>query len=355
MKILDCEGNFGCLSSGFENFSQNEVVEAIKIAKDAEYGYNSIHKSWIPRIKRTFNDVNADLKVDLAIFRPDIGENIARKGAKNFKFNDFQASLDFLADILPKFAIFQTEVDAIPFMNVADDYAKDGFGQVSKDTVVDQLQKMGYKAHLLVLDEADFGVPIHRDFAFYIAAPKDFTLQQPKPLYTATGRHGRKKYVTVRGAISDLGNLGEYVSYSSDAKNIFQMKMRNPNGKVTHNFMRFKLKSRARKLIPTIQQGSNNETKIPNSRSKGYNRAKWDDIYRCSSPNFYLATDKLGDSIHPIANRPFTIREGCRLHGLPDKLTFDLKTPQKSIAAMIHKSASPAIGELLAILLGAIR
>ena len=354
MKILDCEGNFGCLSSGFEHFSQNEVVEAIKIAKDGEYGYNSIHKSWLPRTKRTFSDINGDLKVDLAIFRPDIGENIARKGSKNFKINDFQASLDFLAEILPKFAIFQTEVDAIPFLNVADDYTKDGFGQVSKDIVVNRLQQMGYKAYLLVLDEADFGVPIHRDLAFYIAAPSDCRIQQPKVLYTSTGRHGRKKYMTVRGAISDLGNLGEYVSYSSEPKNMFQAKMRNPNGKVTHNFVRFKLKERARKLIPTIQQGSNNETKVPNARSKGYNRAKWDDIYRCSSSNFYLATDKVGDSIHPIANRPFTIREGCRLHGLPDQLTFDLKTPQKSIAMMIHQSASPAIGELLAILLGAI-
>ena len=355
MKILDCEGNFGCLSSGFENFSQNEVVEAIKIAKDGEYGYNSIHKNWIPRVKRSFSDVDSNLKVDLAIFRPEIGENIARKGAKNFSFNDFQASLDFLAEILPKFAIFQTEVDAIPFMNTAEDYVRDGFGQISKDTVVNQLQQMGYKAHLLVLDEADFGIPIHRDLAFYVATPNSYVLGRPKKLYTATGRHNYKKYVTVRGAISDLGNLGEYVNYSSEAKNMFQKKMRNSNGKVTHNFVRFKLKSRARKLIPTIQQGSNNETKVPNSRSKGYNRGKWDDIYRCSSPSFYLATDKIGDSIHPIANRPLTIREGCRLHGLPDKLTFDLKTSQKSIANMIHKSASPAIGELLAILLGSIR
>lgn len=354
MKILDCEGNFGALSSGFEHFYRNEVVEAIKITKNGEYGYNSIHKTWIPRQKMSFSSLDGDLKADLAIFRPDIGENIARKGRKNFKFNDFQATLDFLGDFLPNFAIFQTEVDAIPYLNTADSYTRDGFGQLSKDIVINQLQSMGYKAHLLVLDEADYGLPIHRDFAFYIATPKDYNLGVPKPMYTATGRRGHKKYLTVRDAISDLGNLGEYVNYSSPAENSYQRIMRNENGKVTHNFIRFKLKERARKLIPTIVQGSNNETKKPNSRSKGYNRAKWDDIYRCSSPNFYLATDKIADSLHPIANRPFTIREGCRLHGLPDQLTFDLKTPQKAIATMIHQSVSPAIGELLAITLGMI-
>lgn len=354
MKILDCEGNFGTLSSGFEHFSQNEVVEAIKIAKEAEYGYNSIHKSWLPRQNTTLHNLNPEIDVDLAIFRPDVGENLARQGHKNFKIDDFQHSLEFLVDIFPKFAIFQTEIEAIPHLNCNLNYVRDGFGQLSKDIVIYQLQQMGYNAYLFVLDEADYGVPLHRSFAFYIATPKDFVLKRPKQLYTSTGRRGYKKYVTVRDAISDLGNLGEYVSYSSPAKNMFQRAMRNENGKVTHNFMRVKLKERARKLIPTIVQGSNNETKIPNSRSKGYNRAKWDDIYRCSSDKFYLATDKVADSIHPIANRPFTIREGCRLHGLPDRLTFDLKTPQKKIAAMIHKSASPAMGELLSIMLGAI-
>ena len=355
MKILDCEGNFGAISSGFEHFSQNEVVEAIKIAKEAEYGYNSIHKSWLPRKNKTLNSLDSDLDVDLAIFNPDVGENFAKKGRKNFRFDDFQASLNFINDLFPPFAIFQTEVESIPLLNISDNYVRDGFGQLSKDIVIDQLQQMGYDAYLFVFDEADYGIPIHRSFAFYVAAPKGWKLSRPKALYTSSGRRGYKKYLTVSDAISDLGNLGEYVSYSSPAKNMFQKMMRNDNGKVTHNFVRFKLKSRARKLIPTIQQGSNNETKIPKSRSKGYNRAKWDDIYRCSSPTFYLVTDKVGDGIHPIANRPFTIREGCRLHGLPDRLSFDLKTPQKKIATMIHESCSPAMGELLAIVLGAIK
>ena len=66
---------------------------------------------------------------------------------------------------------------------------------------------------------------------------------------------------------------------------------------------------------------------------------------------FYLVSSKLGDSIHPIEDRPFSIREGCRIHGLPDRLSFDLKTPRKVLGRMIHSSVAPAIGEILALAL----
>ena len=67
--------------------------------------------------------------------------------------------------------------------------------------------------------------------------------------------------------------------------------------------------------------------------------------------HFYLASSKKY-SIHPKFDRPLTIREGCRILGLPDKLSFDLKTSKKSIARMLYKSVSPFIGEILALSLG---
>ena len=164
MKILDYNTGFGSLSSGFEHFSQNEVVEAVKIAQSEEYGYNSCHKTWFPRRIRTLDGIEDDFDFDLGIFKPEIGGKIARKSFKNFSSYDFEQCLAFLERTMPKFAIFQTEVEAISLLNTADSYVKDGFGQKSKDIVIKSLQNMGYDAYLMVLDEADYGIPIHREY-----------------------------------------------------------------------------------------------------------------------------------------------------------------------------------------------
>ena len=353
MRILDYSPNFGTLSAGFENFSGVEVTDVVKLAKDAEYGYNSIHKQWALASFSPILTYEPEKNIDLAIFNPDFGENVGRKGASNFFFYDFQDCLDWLSDKMPKFAIFQTEPEAIKYINTAPEYVRDGFGQLSKDKIVYNLQQMGFKAYLLVLDEAEYGIPLHRKFAFYIATPEDFDLRVPRGLFTATGKGRYNKYRTVSDAIGDLvDHTGEWVEYGSDAQNSYQKRLRNEkSGRITWHLLS-NMRETTKQKISSIQQGSNNDTKIAKSRTKGYNRAKWDDICRCMDVRFYLASSKQGDSIHPIKDRPFTIREGCRIHGLPDQLSFDLKTPRKNIAKMIHNSPAPAIGELLALSLG---
>lgn len=352
MKILEYRPNFGTFSAGFETFSKNEVIEVIKLTKDANYGYNRLHKQWfLPSIASiaTFQSENT---VDLAIFNPEFGENVARKGSSNFFFYDFQNCLDFLTNNKPKFAIFQTEVDVIPLLNTADDYVRDGFGQLSKDKLIIKLNNIGYKAYLVVLDEADYGIPLHRSFAFYVATPKNFDLHIPKPFFTATGKGNYNKYRTVADAIGDLGAMGDWVEYKTEPQNVFQRSLRNSDVlKVTWHHPP-NIKSSSKKKIASIKQGSNNNTFVAKARSKGYNRAKWDSICRCMDENFYLSSSKLGDSIHPIENRPFSIREGCRIHGLPDKLSFELKTPRKNLAKMIHNSVSPLIGQIFSVALG---
>lgn len=351
MKILEYRPGFGTLSSGMEKIGKNEVVDAIFIEKDANYGYNSIHKQWFSYALDPIATYKPKESIDLAIFNPIFGEKVSRVGASNFFFYDFQNCLTFLENNKPDFAIFQTEIDIIPHVNTAENYVRDGFGQLSKDKIIDNLQQMDYKAHLLVLDEADFGIPLHRSFAFYIATPKDFELSMPKGLFTATGRGDYRKYRTVEDAISDLGKYGDWVEYISDAQNDYQRSLRNTKeGKVTWNHLP-KIKSNAKKKIASIKQGSNNSTPKPSARSKGYNRAKWGAVCRCMDEKFYLSSSKGGDSIHPKENRPFTIREGCRIHGLPDKLSFDLRVKRAAVAKLIHNSVSPIIGEMFGELL----
>lgn len=351
LKILEYQPNFGTFSAGFESFGENEVVDVVKLTKDAFYGYNRIHKQWFSTSMMPISTYQPKENIDLAILNPRFGENIARKGLSNFFFYDFQDCITFLDNNMPKFAIFTTEIDVIPHLNSHKDYVRDGFGQLSKDKLIAKLQNLGYKAHLIVLDEADYGIPLHRSFAFYVATPTDFELQFPKPLFTATGRGSYAKYRTVAEAIGDLGKTGEWVRYKSDPKNMYQKCMRNDKVQSVTWHHSQNIKDATKKKIAKVKQGSNNETSIAKSRSKGYNRAKWGAVCRCMDDRFYLASSKMGDSLHPIEDRPFTIREGCRLHGLPDNLSFDLKTPKKALAAMIHNSVAPAIGEIFAMAL----
>lgn len=350
MKILEYRPNFGTLSSGFEKFSKNEVVDVVDLSKDAFYGYNRIHKQFFLTSFRSIATYQPKTEVDLAIFNPEFGENVSRKGVKNFFFYDFQNCLDFLDNNHPEFAIFQTEVDVVPLVNTAKDYVRDGFGQLSKDRIIYSLKKMGYEAYLVVIDEADYGVPLHRSFAFYVATPLGFNLNIPKVFYNASGRGNFAKFRTVADAIGDLGVMGDWVPYKFAPQNDFQRSLRNEGGKVTWHHPP-KIKDSMKEKISLVKQGSNNETPKASARSKGYNRAKWDSICRCMDTKFYLSSSPNGDSIHPIENRPFSIREGCRIHGLPDKLSFDLKTSKSALGEMIHNSPAPIIGQLLSIAL----
>lgn len=350
-RILDYRPNFGTFSAGFEVFADSEVSEVVQMPKDAYFGYNSIHKQWFLPSMTSISTFEPAKKVNLALFNPNFGENVGKKAKDNFYFYDFQSCLDFLENNLPEFAIFQTELEVVSLLNNATDYVRDGFNQVSKDRLIYKLQDLGYQAYLVVIDEAGYGIPLHRSFAFYIATPIDFELRIPKPLFTATGRGSYSKYRTVAEAIGDLGRMGNWVEYECEAQNSYQKLLRNEGGRVTWHHPP-NIKESSKEKIASIKQGSNNNTKVPKSRSKGYNRAKWNSICRCMDTQFYLVSSRLGDSIHPIANRPFTIREGCRIHGLPDSLSFDLKTPRKSVAKMIHNSVAPAIGTVLGLALG---
>lgn len=349
MNILDYSPNFGTLSAGFESFPKNEVVEVIDLTKDAYYGYNRIHKQWFPTSFQSISTYKPENHIDLAIFNPQFGEKITKKAKNNFFFYDFQACLDFLEQNKPDFAIFQTEVDVIPLVNNAIEYVRDGFGQLSRDRIIYNLQNMGYKAHLIVIDEADYGIPLHRTFAFYVATPMDFEFSFPKARFTATGRGEYSRYRSVADAIGDLDSMGEWVEYACRPQNSYQKSLRNKDVEMVTWHHTPKIREKTKQKITSIKQGSNNDTSVRDSRSHGYNRAKWNTICRSMGDDFYNSSSPTGDSIHPIKDRPFSIREGCRIHGLPDNLSFDLKTSKKSLGKMIHNSVAPAIGEILAL------
>lgn len=352
MNILDYNPNFGTFSSGFEIFSKNEVVDVVKLSGDAVYGYNRIHKQYANPTLEQISTYKPENHIDLAIFRPDFGENIGGRSKSSFYFYDFQACLSFLESNMPEFAIFQTEVGVIPLVNNAPKYVRDGFNQPSKDRIIYLLKEMGYEAYLVVLDEAEYGIPLHRRFAFYVATPNGFDFGMPKSLFTAAGQGGRRRFRTVGDAIGDLKTMGEWAEYSCRPQNQYQRWMREDGVNNVTWHQKPKIQAKTLEKIRAVQPGKGNTANGHGGRSGGYNRARWDRICPAMDHKFYLASSTGGDSIHPIADRPFSIREGCRIHGLPDRLSFDLKTQPKDLAKMIHYSVAPAIGQIFSMALG---
>ena len=351
MKIFDYNPIFGTFSAGFETFRQNEVTEVVKLSKNAEYGYNKIHKQWFLRDLTSLDDFSPQKDVDLAIFNPNFGGKLGRGWKGQFKLNDLESCLQFLKRENPDFAIFTTESTVPELLNHSKYTTRDGFGNVSYDFLIHRLQKMDYDAYLFALDEAEYGIPLHRRFAFYVATPKKHGLHMPKAFFNRSGRGEFKKFRTIADAIGDLGTIGEWVPYATEPQNVYQRNIRRGMEKTTWHFTGRNLKDTQKKTIASIKQGSNAKHTKSVKQTSGYNRPKWTDTPTSIEPNFYLPSSK-GPSIHPTENRPFTFREGMRIHGLPDNLSFDLKTPHKEVAAMIHDSIAPAIGEIFSMALG---
>ena len=76
------------------------------------------------------------------------------------------------------------------------------------------------------------------------------------------------------------------------------------------------------------------------------NRPKYNKISPVLYSDFYLVSSAKA-SIHPVMNRPFTIREGARLFGLPDTYVWNSDLPKKAVANMIYNSISPIFGNVI--------
>ena len=352
MKIFEYNPKLGGLSMGMEVFPQNEVVEVLKLSREAQYSYNNTHKQWFQHLNKTIDNYTTQNSFDLAILHPDIGENITKRGRHNFKTDDLEACFDFLAREKPKFAIIPVNIDGIPYLNTANSYVRDGFGELSKDFIIESLQNMGFKASLLAINMASYGVPINKNIAIYVATPPDHQIRVPRTGFSRFGNSSKRRFISIGEAIGDLGSLSEWSPYKTPALNVFQRNMRRSEGRCTWHFRKRPLTENQEIAIQGVKPGSS-ASKTPSVKPKrGYFRPKWDSVCKNLDEQYYL-TSSLYSSIHPIENRPFTIREGCRLMGLPDTMTFELKYSPAKISKLVVNSISPIIGEIIAIAINA--
>lgn len=187
---------------------------------------------------------------------------------------------------------------------------------------VQLLEKRGYQVLVRVLDVSHFGVP-----------------QRRKRLILSASRVGSARLVsdsgvrnTVRTTIGNLSCPGE-------------------SGDPLHDYSTTKRSERVQAIIKAIPKDGGSRHSLPASmklachqRTSGFNdvygRMKWDDVAPtitsgCCNPS-------KGRFIHPIEDRPITLREAALLQGFPKNYVFNIKHGKQAIALMIGNALPPA-------------
>lgn len=165
----------------------------------------------------------------------------------------------------------------------------DGF---IKDSIVKELNEIGYKVDYKVLNAADFGVPQLRERAIFIGNRINVDNEFPKPTHTP------KNYVTIAEAFKDLPNENHEPRQLKD-KVLERVKLLKPG----QNW---------RDLPIELQTGS--------KHSGAYGRLEPNKPSRTLTTRF--DTPPGGYVTHPIEDRAITVREGARIQSFPDEFIF---------------------------------
>ena len=188
-------------------------------------------------------------------------------------------------------------------------------------SLVSQLERSGYEVVVQVLDVRQFAVPQRRK-RLILAASR---VGSPK---LAVGTEAR---VTVRTAIGALPAAGT-------------------SGDAMHDFPTVRRSARVQALIEAIPKDGGSRHSLPeamklncHATTSGFNdvygRMRWDDAAPtitggCNNPS-------KGRFIHPVEDRPITLREAALLQGFPVDYRFDPAHGKEAIALMIGNALPP--------------
>ena len=234
------------------------------------------------------------------------GKKLGLADERNFLFREY---LKLVKEIKPDFIVMEN-VKALK--NTSNGYF---INEIEKE-----LQEIGLKVSIKILNAKDYGVPQSRERVFIIGI-KDKVFDFDNII--------KEKEIKVEDAISDLCflNSGEgsfEQNYREDAKSDYQKQMRKNsvmlfNHQATnHNEIAlYKLS-----LIPA--EGSKNDLPKELWGNQKFNttwgRLKWNEFSPTIDTRF--DTPSNGRNSHPFLNRAITPREAARLQSFPDDFIF---------------------------------
>ena len=193
-------------------------------------------------------------------------------------------------------------------------YTVDGYP--TQDYIVSILSQCGYFVDRFIIDEANFGIPQHKEFVIYIAQQKEF-----EPLIKQINKHKENK---VAKPIDFLKQFDKYTS----------VHIWNHDEDYQYS-----------DVCSYIKQGSNAKKTKEISQISGYYRMKSDVPCNSLHHDFYRVSSR-GPSIHPIKDRPLTILEGAYLSGIYMNL-WEQNVDKKIAGDMIARAMAPTVSWML--------
>lgn len=311
-KILDCDYGCGGFTAGLEKQGSFIVTDNASLTEENLLCYNSSHKNDF------YIDKDFDDDIDLIHYTPDLGYNFSSRGNGKFDENEFNIMGVFLSihqDV--ENILITLRRDTYLLMHNSKHVCYINGDIPVRDEIACFLDFLGYNVSCYVYDEANFGLPQHVFRVVYFASKNNVSLP---PLNEKYGRF-RKPYRTSLDFLHDLKDDSRLSWHDCDYSKM--------------------------EVCSHILPGSNASKTDAVSQKKGYNRLGVGFLDKHLHHDFYTVSSSY-PSIHPLYDRPLTIREGARLFGLSDNFTWDKNVINKNrVAHLIYDSFYPDLSELV--------
>ena len=244
-----------------------------------------------------------------------------RRGMHDPRSQLFEDYLNVVRDVQPAWLVME---------NVT------GILSIEKGALVERIKEsireLGYAdVDHFVLRAEDYGVPQERRRVVFIANRLGIPVKKPKPI-----ANDSEDYVTVWDAIGDLPAIhfdeptNGPMSYASPPTNAFQRMVRgnltkvsdhrSPRlGKVNQERLRHIPEGGSWRDIPYDLLPNGMKKAKRSDHTKRYGRPRKDGL---SCTILTKCDIHWGAYIHPVQNRPFSVREAARLQSFPDRFVF---------------------------------
>jgi DNA (cytosine-5)-methyltransferase 1 len=181
-------------------------------------------------------------------------------------------------------------------------------GGMVEDKIVKDIENMGYKVNVTVLNSADYYVPQKRERVIFIANRINKTNYHPEPLIKPDS------YITTKQAIEDLIMVDDDKDF---------------------NHLRTKHSDDMKQRLSSVLEGES----LYENYSDSWKKCPWNDA-SCT-----IKENHGGVNIHPVESRVITVREMARLQSFPDDFIF--KGPKSKQMVQVGNAVPPLLAKAI--------
>ena len=264
-----------------------------------------------------------------------------RLGLNDERGNVFLHFIDLIAELRPKYAIFENVrgVLSAPLVHRPHNERGPGFPKLTRDElpggallhILSRLEASGYTTTFNLYNMANYGVPQARERVIFFASRDGATVPYIAPTHDEKGEHGLPKWRTLNDAISGL-DLSSLTMGKFPESRLQYYRMLGPG----QNWRNLPEKVQREAMGASFHAGG--------GKTGFYRRLAWDK----PSPTLVTCpTMPATDLCHPIEDRPLSLEEYAAIQTFPSDYIFEgsLADKYKQIGNAVPCHFGKLIGE----------